>query len=141
MSNVLFVSHSIYLSPEERKMLGSGPAIVEAKGISAAVTDKGDHVELTEVICHYHVSNIDKQEAAVEVSPDGFKVYTGDFSKCSGLLDTPEGAAWLSLRATNTLKFKGTEYLAYHQIVFKDSSSLEDSAVLDSLSTALQQKK
>jgi hypothetical protein len=141
MSNILFISHSVYLTPDERKMLGSGPSIIETQGISAAVTDKGDHISLREVLCKYTITNIDKPLADVELMTDGFKIYTGDFKKCKTILDTPEGSKWLHLRVNGEIMHEGVLYSTYHQIVFNDVTALERSMNLDALAKCLEGKK
>jgi len=75
MNETIFVSHSVYLTPEERKLISSEPATIQTVGTSVPVYVKAHKTPLTEVFIRYVVSseeNIEKPQ--IELMPDGYKI-------------------------------------------------------------------
>ncbi len=134
----LFISHSIYLTPQERNALVKGPHSLETVGVSVAVRTDKTQEALTEVFCKYVVTNDLKDKSQVELIPEGYKLHIDGFGNCAKLADVPDGGVGsLMLRAEGPLTIDGEEVDAVHQIVIKDVTDLQRSTLCNELAKAL----
>lgn len=120
----LFINHTIYLTPEERKLLGSGPAVIEVIGVSG--------IQEREVFVRYFITN-ECDSLKIEPMPDGYKLGFPSFQSCASLKNIKDGgSAWLH--------FNIVSQDIIHQIILRDIFSLEQSTVCDQLACFLKKK-
>jgi len=137
MTSPFFASHSIFLTPAERKQLAKWPCIFETVGVTVWSSEK-KYRPLREVLCHYLITNKDFGPP-VELMPDGFKLYIGDVGECVQLLDPDEGGgAFMHYTVGCPVKKDGDILNVIHQVVIKDLTALETSMVCKRLAEALQ---
>ncbi len=140
MSEVLFVSHSVYLTPQERKLLTSGPVTIETIGISTPNNFKDLNQKLTEVFVRYFITTeVSGKNKEIELMPDGYKIsfphYT-DFKPIANMIEG--GSEWLMLNLVSEIDRKGIPLTIYHQIVFMDVSVQERTTVSEHLASFLK---
>ncbi len=139
MSETLFVSHSVYLTPQERKLLTSGPTTIETIGITTP-SNKDLNEKLTEVFVRYLITTeIAGKDKEIELMPDGYKIsfphYT-DFKPIANMIEG--GSEWLLLNLVSEVDRKGIPLTIYHQIIFMDVSVQERTTVSEHLADFLK---
>jgi len=143
MSETIFISHSVYLTPEERKILTQGPATIETVGISVPASTKDLNKKLTEVFVRYLITTeITDDKKSIELMPDGYKISFPHYNDFKSVADIEEGGVqWLMLTLETEVERKGVPYTLIHQIVFKDTSSQERTMFCEQLGEFLKSKK
>ena len=142
MNETLFISHSVYLTPEERKLLASQPTTLETVGISTPTNPKDLNKKLTEVFVRYLIcTEIATDNKDIELMPDGYKISFPHYNDFKPILNMhEEGSEWLMLHLENDIEHKGTKYHLHHQIIFKDVSVQERTTVCEQLGHFLKKK-
>ncbi len=140
MSETLFIAHSVYLTPEERKLLTKGPATIETVGMSVPISTRDFNKKITEVFVRYLITTETNEDAKnIELMPDGYKIsfpHHTEFVSIANLEDG--GVEWLNLTLESEVQRKGIPYTLIHQIVFKDVSEQERTTVCDLLAQNLE---
>jgi len=138
MSESMFVSHCVYLTPEERKILAKEPTTIETFGISVPMHTKEFDKALTEVFVKYLISTEIEGSNQIELMSDGYKISFPDFNNCQSIRDINEGCSdWLMLNVMNKIN----DVVVHHQVIFKDVSHLERTTVCSQLSGFLKSQK
>jgi hypothetical protein len=141
MSETLFISHSVYLTPEERKILATQPTTIETVGMSVPANPKDLNMKLTEVFVRYLITT-ETSDKSIELMPDGYKISFPHHTELKPILNLNEGGSeWLLLQLESEVERKGIPLSLHHQIIFKDVSVQERTTICEQLGHFLQSKK
>jgi len=114
----LFISHSVFLTPKERRSLSNKGTTIETVGIS--VPGSATSQEIQEIFYKYYITN-EPMGKFIDTTPDGYKIYIAH-NKCNKLLDIREGGSeWMLLKIE--------EQDMHHQVIIADISILENSTI------------
>jgi hypothetical protein len=113
----MFVSHAVYLSADERKLLATGPCTLETTGVSVSSDQERAGEEL---FGRYLLTNEMSEGPQIEAMPDGYKLYITP-KQCKNLLPLPDGIEWLHIKISQD---------DHHQIVIQGLEVLEQTIVI-----------
>lgn len=140
MSETLIISHSVYLTPEERKILTREPTTIETVGISVPANTKDLTKKLTEVFVRYLITT-EATESDIELMPDGYRISFSHKMALKTIAHHEEGGAdWLMFTLEKDIDHKGQPYHLIHQIILKDVSAQERTTVCDQLGHFLMEQ-
>jgi len=128
----LIISHSIYLSKQERYDLALEKKPIDIIGVSLPVWfKKGSTSEpAEEIFCHYRLTN-QNPDYAIKSLNDGYQInipnIPGENLSAKNLLDIKDdGCAWLAFKQYNKVRRDRRNYAVLHCVEIKPIETLNE---------------
>jgi hypothetical protein len=134
---MLYISHSIYLLPEERNLLSKVRTSIHTVGFSVPSNTKDLKTPLTEVFVKYIISTEStKRYPQIELIPEGYKITLDDLDDFTQVKEEENPSLFMTMK--NAITKDGVVYPVRHQISIKDVSALERTTVCEQLARFLK---